>query len=604
MRFLFIFHIVILLSASVSEAQNDYASRFFLGKQYLEEKSYSLAMEILKPIANDDQENEFREQAAYLYAAAAMKDSLFFQARQMLLQIVNRYSYWEGIDEARYMLGICYFHAQQPAMAFEYAAMISDAFLQSEMDKVKIFYLRNLSDTADLKALYSQFPEDNVLAYRYIQVLNENAQTDQDIALMESLIDVFGFSPEVFDRSTPDQTVIKDRYNVAVLLPFKYVDVHSKIQYDKNKFAYEFYAGLLQAADSLRKNGLNLNIRPFDTRGDTATLKILLKQRVLQESDLIIGPLYPDLSQMTMEYAKQNHIIAVNPFTQNEEYIEDNPYGYLYQPTNQHITRILTQFAIDSLLTDTLDTTIMNMIVMDKTPVDTANAAIIYNHFRSNGFRIDTILVFDKTEPEQFLDIFGDSSHIEDFSNMFVTSNNKMIAGRVFSAVEAGNSQVNILGQSRWLEYDNIDLDQLERRHVYFVYADHIDFENPFYKAFSASYTYDKLPGFFPATGFELMMHFGNALHRFGKNFQQGLKSQGFQQGYLFTGIDYSNGNFNSHTPLFRVEEGKLQKIDYKPKVYKKELSFRIFEPELTKDSLDLLSPEISPVDSTGRDQD
>ena len=95
-------------------AQQDNSSRFFLGKQYVQEGRNNLAMEVLKPLADFDPNNEYREQAAYLYSVAAMNDSLYFQARQFLLQIITRYSDWKNIDEARYLIGICYFHAGDP----------------------------------------------------------------------------------------------------------------------------------------------------------------------------------------------------------------------------------------------------------------------------------------------------------------------------------------------------------------------------------------------------------------------------------------------------------------------------------------------------------
>ena len=80
---------------------------------------------------------------------------------------------------------------------------------------------------------------------------------------------------------------------------------------------------------------------------------------------------------MMLNFGLENQIIVVNPFTQNEEYITNNPYAYLFQPSFQQISRIQVQFALDSLLSDSAS---VNMLVMDKTATDTAMAAIIYNH--------------------------------------------------------------------------------------------------------------------------------------------------------------------------------------------------------------------------------
>ena len=75
-----ILSVILIIISFLSYSQQDYASRFFLGKSYLEKESYDLAMQILLPIANNDPENQYKEQAAYLYSIASMNDSLFFQA--------------------------------------------------------------------------------------------------------------------------------------------------------------------------------------------------------------------------------------------------------------------------------------------------------------------------------------------------------------------------------------------------------------------------------------------------------------------------------------------------------------------------------------------
>ncbi len=589
----YILLIIIWILSFQSYAQQDYASRFFLGKSYLEKGTYDLAAQVLLPVANNDPDNEYKEQAAYLYSVASLKDSLFFQARQMLLQISTRYSYWENVEEARYLLALCYFHANEASLALDYAGMIKDQKLLSETNNLKYFYLSKYEDVEILRQLYAQFPNDDILAFRFAQLLQEKSKSQEDLILLESLIDVFDFDPASLNRSSADQKVFKDSYNIAVYLPFKYPSVRSKMQYEKNKFAFEFYAGILQAADSLNKQGIKMNVRPFDTRGDTSVLRQILNQNITKEADLIIGPLYPELSEMMLEFGQDNKIIVVNPFTQNEEFISDNPYAYLFQPSFQHISRIQVQFALDSLLNDSVST---NMLVMDKTSMDTAMAAIIYNYLKAKEKVLDTIVVFDRTNPNQLLDLYSDSSHIEDFTNMFVTTTNREIIGRIISAVEAGNSQVNILGLSRWLEYDNIDLVQLERRHVYFPYPDYLNFKNKHYHSFRGDYQFEKMPNFYSETGFEIMMQFGLSLHKHGKYFQDGLRTEAFRKGFIFSGIDYSLGNFNAIAPLMKVKEGKIIPVGYRPqvKILKEFMYPEIFE----LDSTEILIPNGEILDS------
>lgn len=592
----FTISIIIVFIGLAAFAQQDNASKFFLGKKYVQEGRNNLAMEVLKPLADFDPKNEYREQAAYLYSVAAINDSLYFQARQILLQIITRYSNWKNIDEARYLIGICYFHAGDPVIALNHYSQIKDERLIRKSEDVKAYYLNSYSDMAILDSLNRLFPSDRAIAFRFAELLSEKGRTDKDLALLESIIDIFKFSPLQFNKSTPDQMVFKDVYNISVLLPFKYASVKSRVQYDKNKFAFEFYTGLLKAIDTLNKDSMRFSVNSFDTEGDTTRLKEILSKKILKESDLIIGPLYPDLSEMVFNYSKQNKIICINPFSRNEEVLLDNNYGYLFQNTYQQTSRLLTQFAIDSLFDDS-DTLIQNVLIMDKTHLDSLNADVYCKYLKSKGFKIDTSIVLDIPNRAQFFELFNDTSELNTYDNMFITNSDRVISGRIISALEASGSEMKILGFAEWLDYDNVDLDQMERRHIYFTNPEYIDFDKSVFHWFYESYKFDRMPAFYSMTGFELMMHFGEALKEYGKYFQNGLKNQGFKNGYLYSGVDFSHGNFNAYAPFMKVENAKLLKINYIPEIdYDFEIKYdKMLEEDalnLQKDSTDV---EINP---------
>jgi hypothetical protein len=124
---------------------------------------------------------------------------------------------------------------------------------------------------------------------------------------------------------------------------------------------------------------------------------------------------------------------------------------------------------------------------------------------------------------------------------------------------------MNILGHSQWLGYDNVDLDQMERRHVYFTHPDFINYHSPIYRKFYQDYDFDNMPSFYAKTGFELMNHFGRAILKYGKYFQENLESEGYSKGFLFSGVDYSKGHFNCFSPFMKVKQTNLKRINYKP---------------------------------------
>ena len=89
---------------------------------------------------------------------------------------------------------------------------------------------------------------------------------------------------------------------LAVLLPFK----ANEIEYDSiedtqkllqtrnlHTISTDFYSGILLAADTLSKRGINIKLNTFDTENSISKINGIIDNNYLSESDIIIGPLIP-----------------------------------------------------------------------------------------------------------------------------------------------------------------------------------------------------------------------------------------------------------------------------------------------------------------------
>ncbi len=114
--------------------------------------------------------------------------------------------------------------------------------------------------------------------------------------------------------------------NVAVLLPFylyentKRTEIDSS-KYQKGKRIYkvinrtddwiypgslgflEMYEGILLAADTLRSQGLDINLHVFDIKSDTIEVTRLIQSGRLDSMDLIIGPVHSRNLSIVAAYA-------------------------------------------------------------------------------------------------------------------------------------------------------------------------------------------------------------------------------------------------------------------------------------------------------------
>lgn len=111
------------------------------------------------------------------------------------------------------------------------------------------------------------------------------------------LITVKGFEDEVLVYR---DTIIKNDLSIAMLLPFRAIeyDTLSGDEIFKRKMlaniTTDLYLGANVAIDSLQKQGLNVNLKLFDTGRKDTKIDSILRATDFSLYDAIVGPLYSD----------------------------------------------------------------------------------------------------------------------------------------------------------------------------------------------------------------------------------------------------------------------------------------------------------------------
>ena len=111
--------------------------------------------------------------------------------------------------------------------------------------------------------------------------------------------------------------------NAALMLPFG-LDAAGGQQ----TLMVEYYEGFLLAVDSLKRQGLNINLHVYDTGGKTASIAPLLEKAELKRMDIIFGPGHSEHVKALSEFAKKNDIRLVIPFTSKDSEVFNNPKVY------------------------------------------------------------------------------------------------------------------------------------------------------------------------------------------------------------------------------------------------------------------------------------
>lgn len=114
--------------------------------------------------------------------------------------------------------------------------------------------------------------------------------------------------------------------NLSVLLPFK----ANEIEYDSiedtqrllqnrnlHTISAEFYSGVLLAADTLSKIGIQVKLNIFDTENSVSRLNQIINTNDLSESDAIIGPLIPSNYDFLSSKSKLMKTPKIAPLSTN-----------------------------------------------------------------------------------------------------------------------------------------------------------------------------------------------------------------------------------------------------------------------------------------------
>lgn len=130
--------------------------------------------------------------------------------------------------------------------------------------------------------------------------------------------------------SKTEQTKLdKKPIKIAYLLPFMLNE--ESVDPFIERFI-DFYAGSLIAIMEAKEKGISLEIYVFDTEKTESKIIEVLNNPELKTVDLIIGPAYTNQVSQVADFAFQNKINTLIPFTAKVPEIENNPYLFQFNP--------------------------------------------------------------------------------------------------------------------------------------------------------------------------------------------------------------------------------------------------------------------------------
>jgi hypothetical protein len=554
------------------DAQQEYLN----GKSLFQSERYNLAMETFKPIIQRNDAKTIAPYASFYYAVAAYRQKYPALARDMFLQINERFPKWTNKKEVNFWLARLFFEQGDFIKAQSYS---QDKSLNAEHSLQKRHYYAQIKEVDALKQMHEQAPNDADLAHALAKAISLQMLVDQDRNLLLQLIADFALNTDDFEIASINQSIQKEAYNVAVIMPFMFDQLSISLRKRSNRFVYDLYEGIELAVQSLEAQGVKINLYAYDTKKEVEATKEILDKEELKTMDLIIGPLFPDPSYHVSDFSYRQKINMINPLSANPEVIGNNPYSFLYHPQYTTQAHAAAEYVTKSISKKT------SMIFYGGSMADSIKAYTYKEVIEKDSFEIvlmkkvpkDTSRLILKILTSTFKDV--EESGAENFSrdeldqlwiakdsigSIYVASDDRLLASSVVSAVEIRGDSIAVIGSGKWLDYKFIDYSAYERLGITLVAPNHIIKSDTTYR-----YIHDHFIAKYaiPASkhscyGYDLMMFVGQSLDNHGTYFQKTLYESNFVNGTLIPGYSYLNANDNQYVPLLQFENSIIKVIN------------------------------------------
>ncbi len=579
-RFLFLTITAIVFNCTLavwnaSYAQVNYQQQYASAKALFKDGKYNLAMESFKPLVQYDAANPFSLYASFFYALSAYHQGYRSVAKDMFNQVKTLYPNWDQLDEVNLWLGKIHFGAQDYFQGLQVLAQIKSGKLTKDVTALKRSGLASVTDAESLKRMHENYPSDEVIGEKLARSLTKST-LPEDKALLDKLITKFKLKKSDFIDEVPP-TVFKEVYSVSALFPFMTSTLDPTPPRKRNQFVLDLYEGMKLAIDTLAKEGVKISLRAYDTERNPEKIKELLTKEELQNTDLLVGPLFQEENKLVQDFSRTNRINLFNPVSNNFDLVRNNPYGFLFQPSLESLGSNSAEF-LDSykrnkkcivFIGETRRDSVLAMSFLKRAATTGLDIIQIERIPRAESGRIMTILAtpteFDEFKyPKQF------SLPKDSLGCVFVASDDPLIYTKVISSVEARKDSVTILGSEAWLDQTAVDFDKYQQLGVVLFASNYTSPGNAHYQAFQRKFirvhgrvSTTNVYSDYAKMGYDFMLFVGHALKRYGVYFQDALSKQKLS-GYLTEGYDFENARDNQLVPFVQFRAGRLTLIDKK----------------------------------------
>ena len=370
---------------------------------------------------------------------------------------------------------------------------------------------------------------------------------------------------QLFDKNKKKNEKIST-IKAAVVLPFNTDGTGTR---DEQVRMVEYYEGFLMAMDSLKKQGISIDLYTYDSGKTVSSVNKILNKAEMKNMDIIFGPAHPEQVKPMAEFAQEHNSRLVIPFSSKGDDVFGNPavyqintpQSYLYSEVYEHYLRKFPNAHVIFLDAVTGHTDKDDFVKGLKEELK--NRQITFKELRGENINPEGMkLAVDSLRENVIIPTSG--------KNVVLT---KILPQLIVTSREHPNYDMKLFGYPEWQTYTDDHLASFFELNTYFyssfytnnLFPAAIQFTNAYRKWFSKDManTFPK----YGMLGFDTAYFFLKGLNDYGSNFEDQVKQMQvtpIQTGFKFDRVNNWGGFINRKVFFVNFTKNyELIKLDF-----------------------------------------
>jgi LysM repeat protein len=347
----------------------------------------------------------------------------------------------------------------------------------------------------------------------------------------------------------------------------------------------EFFQGTLLALETMRNQGMKLEVIYKDTRKSMVRTHSILEDKELEDFDLFIGPFYAFTLEIVSAFSRKHKIPLVTPFHNDLEMVRHNPYLFQLSPSLEREYQEAAKLVASKHRYNIVYVRNEDSIDIEK-----------HDYFKQLIF--DGFDDYHPSEPVTFkeviLELKSTDKIIQSLSSdrknlVVVPTRDEALASSVLSALyfQLRDYDIEVMGAPFWTEFSSIEYRYFHELQLIFYSSFWVDYHDPKVDAYLAQYrahfynepTSTTRKGInYGIASYDMTLYFLNALRKYGPRFILSLDEYQvdlIQGSFRFDRLSRRGGYENTHIIFYQfAPDMTIHKIEV-PELPRRRYFFR-----------------------------